>query len=72
MNNTSIVTRIPDSFFVREEEEEENILEDTFLLLYLRGPSAYAYGSTSALWLIVLSLYWTFQLSPPVPRCYAP
>jgi hypothetical protein len=32
---------------------------------FLGGPSAYAFWSTSALWLIVPSPYWTFQLSPP-------
>jgi hypothetical protein len=42
------------------------------LLLFLWGPSPYASESTSALWLIVLSPYLTFQLSPPVPRCHAP
>jgi hypothetical protein len=42
------------------------------LLLLIWVPSAYAPGSTSALWLIVLSPYWTFKLSPPVPRCQAP
>jgi hypothetical protein len=35
-------------------------------LLFLWGPSACASESTSALLLIVLSTYWTFQLSPPV------
>jgi hypothetical protein len=45
-----------------------------FLLLhlFLWGPSAYSSRSTSALWLIYYPPYWTFQLSPPVPRCYAP
>jgi hypothetical protein len=32
----------------------------------------HASGSISGLWLIALSPYWTFQLSPPVPRCHAP
>jgi len=39
---------------------------------FLWAPSAYASGSTSALWLIVLSPYWTSQLSPSVPRCHVP
>jgi hypothetical protein len=39
-----------------------------FFLLFLWGPSANASGSTSALWLIVLSPLWTFQPSSPVPR----
>jgi hypothetical protein len=48
------------------------VVSSTFLLLlFLWGPSAYASGSTSALWLIVLSPYWTFQFSPRVPRCPA-
>jgi hypothetical protein len=42
------------------------------LLLLLWGLSAYASGSTSALWLIVLSPYLKFQHSPPVPSCHAP
>jgi hypothetical protein len=44
----------------------------SFFIHFLCGLSAYASGSTSAGWLIVLSPYWTFQLSPPVPRCHAP
>jgi hypothetical protein len=43
-----------------------------FFLLFLWGPSAYASASTSVLWLIVLTPYWTLQLYPPVPRFYAP
>jgi hypothetical protein len=39
---------------------------------YFWSPSAYASGSTSALWLIVPSPYWTFQLSPSVTRCHGP
>jgi hypothetical protein len=42
-----------------------------FFFFFLRGPSAYDSGSTSALWLIVLSPYYTVQLSPPVPRGHA-
>jgi hypothetical protein len=34
-----------------------------WFILFLCGPSAYDSGSTSALWLIVLSPYWTSQLS---------
>jgi hypothetical protein len=30
-----------------------------FLLLFFWGPSAYASGRTSAVWLILLSPYWT-------------
>jgi hypothetical protein len=52
-------------------EKRINFAPSVYLLLFLRGPSAYASGSTSALWLIVLSPYYTFKLSPPVQRCHA-
>jgi hypothetical protein len=43
-----------------------------YILLSIWGPSAYASGSTSALWLIMLSSYWTFKFSPPVFRAATP